>query len=197
MLPKQSNSVLYKKHSITTLLGVVMLLSFISCGGKKANVGEAITERDSLPLMTTHGMEMFVSDSGIVRYRIVAEKHEMFDKKNPSYSIFEKGAYLEKFDTLFNVEATIKADTVYNYDKKGLWILKKNVHIENTLGEKFDTELLYWDQNAERVYSDKYIRIEQADRIITGYGFESNQQMTKYNILDISGIFYIENMESN
>ena len=38
-----------------------------------------------------------------------------------------------------------------------------NVHIQNLKGEQFDTELLYWDQRAQRIYSDEFIRIEQPD----------------------------------
>lgn len=67
-----------------------------------------------------------------------------------------------------------------------------NVVIRNLKGEKFNTELLYWDQNTEKVYSDRFIRIEQPDRIITGRGFDSNQQMTKYTIHKPEGIFYLE-----
>ena len=50
----------------------------------------------------------------------------------------------------------------------------------------------FWDEKQERVYSDKFIRIEQEDKIITGYGFESNQQMTEYQIYNNTGIFTVE-----
>ena len=33
---------------------------------------------------------------------------------------------------------------------------------------------------------------EQEDKIITGYGFESNQQMTEYQIYNNTGIFTVE-----
>lgn len=61
-----------------------------------------------------------------------------------------------------------------------MWKLIGNVHIQNLKGEKFDTELLYWDQNKKRVYSDQRVRIEQPDQIIYAIGFESNEQLTKY-----------------
>ena len=67
-----------------------------------------------------------------------------------------------------------------------------NVHIQNLKGEKFDTQLLYWDQNKQKVYSDRFIRIEQPDRIITGRGFDSNQQMTVYTIHKPEGVFYVD-----
>ena len=182
--------------SITIVFGaIVMLLLFSSCGGKKKELGEAITERDSLPSMATLGVVTYISDSGVTRYRMEAEEWLMYDRKRPSYWAFEKGVYLEQFDSLFNVDASIKADTAYFYDKQKLWKLMGNVDIKNRKGERFNTELLYWNQATEKVYSDRFIRIEQPDRIITGYGFDSNQQMTIYQIRNMGGIFYVDEEE--
>ena len=171
---------------------MVMLLLFSSCSGKKKELGDAITERDSMAVMDTRGVTTLVSDSGVTRYRINTEEWLGFDRKNPPYWAFEKGVYLEKFDSIFQVEASIKADTAYFFNKEELWKLMGNVHIQNLKGEQFDTELLYWDQRAQRIYSDEFIRIEQPDRIITGHGFESNQQMTVYTIRKPEGIFYVD-----
>lgn len=193
MYLRAANVVYHISMSITIVLGaVVMLLLLSSCSGSKKELGAAITERDSLPVMDTRGVTTLVSDSGVTRYRINTEEWLVFDRKNPSYWAFEKGVYLEKFDSLFQVEASIKSDTAYYYDKQKLWKLMGNVHIQNLKGEKFDTDLLYWDQNKQKVYSDRFIRIEQPDRIITGRGFESNQQMTVYTINQPEGIFYVD-----
>ena len=51
--------------------------------------------------------------------------------------VFPRGIYVEKFDTLFQTEASIKADTAYYYDKKGLWELIGNVEVESLQGEAF------------------------------------------------------------
>ena len=143
--------------------------------------------------MDTRGVESLVSDSGVISYRLSAEEWLVYDKKTPSYWSFEKGVYVEKFDSLFQVEASIKADTAYYYDKQKLWKLIHNVHIQNQKGENFDTELLYWDQNKKRVYSDKAVRVEQVDRIIYAEGFESNEQMTKYTFFKVNNtIFYVD-----
>ena len=191
MLLQPINIVYHKNASITIVLGaMVMLLLFSSCSGKKKELGDAITERDSMAAMDTRGVTTLVSDSGVTRYRINTEEWLVFDRKNPPYWAFEKGVYLEKFDSIFQVEASIKADTAYFFNKEELWKLMGNVHIQNLKGEQFDTELLYWDQRAQRIYSDEFIRIEQPDRIITGHGFESNQQMTVYTIRKPEGIFY-------
>ena len=191
---KQTLDIIVRGHkNITIALAMVMfILLSVACSGRKKIVGEAITERDSLPIMETKGVSTLISDSGIIRYRLQAEDWRVFDKKKPPYWAFEEGVYLETFDTLFQMEANIKADTAYYYEKQKLWKLMGNVVIRNLKGEKFNTELLYWDQNTEKVYSDRFIRIEQPDRIITGRGFDSNQQMTKYTIHKPEGIFYLE-----
>ena len=113
------NVVYHRNTSITIVLGaMVMLLLFSSCSGRKKDLGAAITERDSLPVMDTRGVTTLISDSGITRYRINKEEWLVFDRKNPPYWAFEKGVYLEKFDSLFQVEASIKADTAYFYNKE-------------------------------------------------------------------------------
>jgi LPS export ABC transporter protein LptC len=169
-----------------------MLLLLAACGNRQKEMGDAITERDSMAVMDTKGVTTLISDSGVTRYRINTAEWEVFDRKKPSYWAFEHGIYLEKFDSLFNVEASIKSDTAYYYDKQKLWKLIGNVDIQNVKGEKFNTELLYWDQDRHRVYSDQFIRIEQPDRIITGQGFDSNEQMTAYTIRKPEGVFYVD-----
>jgi LPS export ABC transporter protein LptC len=170
-----------------------MFVIFPSCSNKEKGLVEAITERDSLPSMKSLGVTTLISDSGITRYKIITEEWSIFDKKDPPYWAFEKGVYLEKFDSLLHIDASIKADTAYYYEKKKLWELKGNVHIQSQRGDKFDTELLFWDENDKKVYSDKFIRIEQEDKTITGYGFESNQELTDYVIHNTTGVFTVEN----
>ena len=189
----------YNHKTYSTIMNItaaffaaVMFILFPACSGNNKNLADAIAENDTLPSMTSLGVTTLVSDSGITRYKIVTEEWLIFDKKNPPYWAFEKGVYLEKFDTLFRIDASIKADTAYYYEKKKLWELKGNVQILSQRGDKFETQQLFWDEKKEKVYSDKFIRIEQEDKSITGYGFESNQELTEYEIKNTTGMFTIE-----
>lgn len=169
-----------------------MLFLLSACHNKKQPVTDAITNRDSVPIMVTRDVSTYVSDSGVVRYKIITDEWQVFDRLAPSHWSFEKGIYLEKFDNNLAIEATIVADTAYYFDKEELWELRGNVHIENEQDEQFDTQLLYWNQKTKRVYSDLYIRIRQQKRIITGIGFTSNQDFTNYTIKQTQGIFPIK-----
>lgn len=170
----------------------VMFVLFPSCSGKGKTLADAVSENDTLPSMNSLGVTTLISDSGITRYKIVTEEWIINDKKNPPYWAFEKGVYLEKFDTLFHIDASIKADTAYYYEKKKIWELRSNVQIQSQRGDKFETELLFWNEKEEKIYSDKYIRISQEDKIITGYGFESDQNLTEYQIKNTTGVFTVE-----
>lgn len=193
MSSNQKNQTYLKTLNITAaFLAAVMFVLFPSCSGKNKKLAEAISENDTLPSMKSLGVTTLISDSGITRYKIVAEEWLIHDKKNPPYWAFEKGVYLEKFDTLFRVDASIKADTAYYHEKKKLWELRGHVQILSQRGDRFQTDLLFWDEKKEKVYSDKFIQIEQEDKVIKGYGFESNQDLSEYEIKNTTGIFTIE-----
>ncbi len=169
-----------------------MLFLLSACSKSKQPITDAITNRDSVPIMTTRDVSTYVSDSGVVRYKIVTDEWKVFDRLDPSRWSFEEGIYLEKFNNDLSIAATIVADTAYYYDKQELWELRGNVHIENEQDEQFDTQLLFWNQQTKKVYSDLFIRIRQQKRIITGIGFTSNQEFTNYTIKQTQGIFPIK-----
>ena len=174
-----------------------MLFLLSACSKKKQPMTDAITDRDSVPIMITHDVSTYVSDSGVVRYKIITEEWKVYDRLDPSRWTFEKGIYLEKINNDLSIDATIAADTAYYYDQEELWELRGNVHIENVQDEQFDTPLLFWNQKTKRVYSEQSIRIRQQKRIITGIGFTSNQDFTNYTIKQTQGIFPIKEEQTS
>ena len=55
--------------------------------------------------------------------------------------------------------------------------------------QRFLTPQLFWDQRQHKLYSDSFIHIERPDQVLEGYGFDSNEQLTRYNVRSVSGIF--------
>ena len=186
---------LIKQTSTTTANAAVVVLIFLtSCQEKQFNA-PAIECRDSLAVMSTYGVSTLISDSGRISYKIDAEEWFVFDKRQPPYWAVEKGVYLEKYDHDLNIEATIKCDTAYYYSEQKLWKLIGNVDIRNPKDERFFTDLMYWDQDKELIYSDAYIKIEQEDQVTEGVGFSSNQSMTVWEIKNTKGIYAIKEEE--
>ena len=142
--------------------------------------------------MRTIDVSTLISDSGVTKYRITAKDWMVYDRAKRPYWYFPEKLYLEKFDSLYNTEASIAADTAYYYKNEKLWHLIGNVKVRNVDDERFDTEELFWDQRKQSIYSDKFIHIEQKDLIIEGVGFDSNESMTKYSIRNTSGIIPVK-----
>lgn len=189
-----------KRNGITTTSMVVvmlLLLLTIACSSEKKEIVDVAFDPEKTYTMKATEVNSLVSDSGLTRYRLNAKEWLVFDKAKDPYWYFPEGIYVEKFDTLFQTEASIKADTAFYFSKRELWRLVGNVKVESLQGEKFDTSELFWNQKEGKVYSDKYIRIEQEDKIITGVGFESNQEMTQYKIFNSKGTFPVSESKAS
>lgn len=165
----------------------------IACSKKSVKLqADAILDRKKMPLLEAEDVTTLISDSGITRYRITAPKWLIYDKADTPYWEFPKGVYLERFDLDLKADASVKADYAYYDETSKRWMLKGNVKAMNLDGETFDAPLLFWDQNTETVYSDSAIEITRHDLIIKGYGFTSNQQLSKYTIHNPTGVFPID-----
>lgn len=193
-LQRFAKKLIEQTSTTTANVAVVVLIFLTSCQEKQFNA-PAIECRDSLAVMSTYGVSTLISDSGRISYKIDAEEWFVFDKRQPPYWAFEKGVYLEKYDHDLNIEATIKCDTAYYYSEQKLWKLIGNVDIRNPKDERFFTDLMYWDQDKELIYSDAYIKIEQEDQVTEGIGFSSNQSMTVWEIKNTKGIYAIKEEE--
>lgn len=180
------------------IIGIGVIVALLSACGKEVKLNaDAVTDRTAMPILDAGGVSTLISDSGVTRYRINAGRWQVYDKSNPTYWEFIEGVYLEKFNEDLAVDASIEADYAKYLDQQSLWELRGHVHAMNENGEEFDTPLLFWDQNTERVYSDSMITIHRATSTIVGIGFQSNQTMTEYTILQPTGFFPVEENEKN
>ena len=170
------------------LLAVSLFLA-VSCSQEKEHTAPAINPKDSVSLMTSFGVNTLISDSGVMKYRIVTEKWEVNEVRNPSRWMFERGLFLEQFDERFHVQAYIQCDTAYYYDKNKVWELRGRVRIRTLDGVRFSSEELFWDQNRHELYSNKFSRVVSPARALQGAYFRSDERMTHYIISNTKGSF--------
>ncbi len=161
----------------------------VACSEEKEHIAPAIYERDSVAVMTSWGVNTLISDSGMLKYRIVTECWEVNRVKNPSRWIFEKGLFLEQFDEKFHVEAYIQADTAYYYDTEKLWKLFGRVRVRTVDGLRFNSEELFWDQVKHEMYSNKFSRVVTPEREMQGTYFRSDEHMSHYTVSNSKGSF--------
>ncbi len=180
-----------RMYLATVILAVVSSFFCLSCSNKDKQLGPAVTSRDSTSVITTRGVDMLISENGMIRYHVIAEEWKIFDKMKPPFYSMEEGVMLEILDSLMQVESKLVADTAYYMIDDEIWHLISNVHAENIRNEEFDTPELFVNNHTNRMYSDSVIHIRQEKQIIVGHGFESNGNLTEYTIRKTEGVFPI------
>lgn len=176
----------YSKYILVILLVVAF---FASCEEQKEHTAGAIHDRDSVSMMTSYGVNTLISDSGVIKYRIVTERWEVNTVRTPSRWIFEKGLFFEQFDDKFHVQAYIQCDTAYYYDQKRLWELRSRVSVLTKDGLRFNSQLLFWDEQAHELYSNVHSKLVTPERTLEGTYFRSDERMTRYYVSNSKGSF--------
>ena len=175
---------------IATLVAAVLL----GCNEAQEHTAPAIYDRDSVSMMTSYGVNTLISDSGVIKYRIVTERWDVNTVKNPSRWTFEKGVFFEQFDEKFHVEAYIQADTAWYYDQKKLWHLRGRVRIRNINGLIYESEELFWDGMTHEIYSYAFSKVTTPERNMEGTYFLSDEHMRHYTVSNSKGSFTREDM---
>lgn len=178
---------------ITAILTSLFFLA--ACEGEKEHMAAAIGENDSLPFMNAHGISTLISDSGVIRYKLVAEEWHIFDKTTPATWAFQKGFFMERYDEEMNINLYVQADTAYLHEQR-TWELRGRVIVKNIQGTLFQTEELFWDMEEHKMWNHMPMDIIMTDRELHGTDFRSNEQMTDYFVTNSVGALPSKDMES-
>ena len=183
-----------KMKRLLPLLFVFQLSLLIACSEAQEHIAPPVYDRDSASMMTTYGVNTLISDSGVIKYRIVTERWDVNVVKNPSRWSFEKGVFFEQFDERFHVEAYIQADTAWYFDQQKLWHLRGRVRIRNINGLLYESEELFWDGNRHEFYSNVFSKVTTPERYMEGTYFLSDEHMSHYTVSNSKGSFEREDM---
>ena len=168
---------------------MLALVSLWACSEQHEHTAPPINPQDSVSMMTTYGVNTLISDSGVIKYRIVTEQWDVNTVRQPSRWEFMKGIFFEQFDEKFHVEGYIQADTAWYFDQQRLWKLRGRVNIRNNKGLIYTSEELYWDGLSHEFYSTVFSRLVTPERTIEGTYFRSDEQMTHYMVTNSKGSF--------
>ena len=160
-----------------------------SCEEQVEHTAGAIRDQDSVAMMVSFGVNTLISDSGIIKYRIVTERWEVNQNRQPARWYFDKGLFLAQFDEKFHVQAYIQCDTAYYFTTMRLWELRSRVRVLTKDGLRFSSEQLFWDENRHELYSYMFSRLVTPERTLEGTYFRSDEKMTKYYVSNSKGSF--------
>lgn len=190
----------WTKKIISSSFGIIFplvsfLLPVVSCTEVQEHTAPAVNDRDSASVMTSYGVNTLISDSGVIKYKIVTERWDVNTTRQPSRWSFEKGVFFEQFDEKFHTEGYIQADTAWYYDQKKLWHLRGRVRIRNVNGLVYESQELFWDGLKHELYSNVFSKVTTPERTLQGTYFLSDERITHYTVSNSKGSFTTESIE--
>ncbi len=186
-------------RSWSVVLSLFMISLFISCRNETKDQVTFVFDKETIPIINTDSVTMLISDSGMVRYKVITKTWKMFDEASEPFWLFPDKLYLEQYDSLLNIVVTLRADTVWRYISDNLWKMRGNVFIRNFQNKTFESEEIFWDQQKQRIYSNKPVTIKSPNEAtIIADDFESNQQMTQIKMKNVKAPeLYLNEDEKN
>jgi LPS export ABC transporter protein LptC len=181
----KSPSSKFRIHS-TIIAGIVLSLMMLSCEHKIPVIPNS--DLLTLPSLTVREFKTVVNDSGRVQLIMTSPVLEQYDKTDPPYSEFKSGIKVTLFNPR-NDSVLVKAKYA-KCTNNNLWELRDSVVVINENNEKLETEVLFWNQEKDLIYTDRFVKMTSNDEVIQGIGFESDSHLIKRKILKVTAEIY-------
>ena len=172
---------------IAVLVAGTALLS--SCDKKEATVKDLMIKE--LPTLSSRNVETMYSDSGKVTMLVRAPLIQQFTTVENPYTLFPEGLTVLFYDRTNVPQASITSHYARYTEKDDIWELRDSVVAVSNKDEVLETELLFWSQPRDRIWSDRFVRFTQNDQVMMGTGFESDSRFSNWVIKNVTGSIYI------
>lgn len=177
---------------IRSLLLLISLSLVISCENKIPVIPKS--DLLTLPSLTVKDFETTLLDSGHLQLKLFSPLLEQYDKSQPPTAEFRSGIKVVIYSGKEDPQATVTSKYA-RCTNNNLWELRDSVVLVNDKGEKLETELLFWNQEKDLVYTDRFVKITSEDQITQGIGFESDSHLTRRKILKVTADIYLNDEE--
>jgi LPS export ABC transporter protein LptC len=185
-----------RKHLFIMPAVLISGMALLSSCEKKPIVVNDLQIKD-MPSLSGRNVETMYTDSGKVTLVVRTPFIQQFTKKEDPHTLFPEGLTVLFYDKKTTPQASITAHYARYTEKDNQWELRDSVVAVNTEGDILETELLYWSEPKDRVWSDRFVRFTLKDKIIMGTGFESDARLTNGTIKNVSGTIYVDEQKRN
>lgn len=173
---------------------LMMFFLFSACENDLAEV-QKIIPKDFVGKETFKTVELLYSDSAIIRVRVLAPSMvRHLDRREPRQE-FDQGLKVDFFGLHKNVQSKLSAKYAIRLINEKKVIARDSVELHSNKSEKLETSELIWDEKNKKIYTNKFVMITTPDEKIWGYGFEANQEFTKWSIKAIEGELKVKDLK--
>lgn len=174
-----------------TLRLSLLVLLLASCSKKKVEMQNLQVNPDSLYTVRTLSLNTLISDSGLIRYRMIAPELLVYERPERNEWVFPKGLTLLSYDTLQS-RVFIQADSAIRHPQREEWELIGHVVVQGPEGQRLMTHRLFWLRDERRLYSNDTTNFLVQGRELRGSHFNAKDDLSWYEIYDNKGVFEYE-----
>jgi len=178
-------------HNIKSIATIILVAMLFSCGNDLKEVQDFLADKN-LPVGVAKNVNLIHTDSGKVKTKLITPLLLDFsNRETHPYQEFPEGITVITFDKKGD-SIILTANFSRTYSKTGISEAKQNVIVTSHKEKsKLFTEQLFWDQTTHYIYTEKPFKLITQTDTINGKGFESNEDLSKVTMKDISGPVYI------
>jgi LPS export ABC transporter protein LptC len=78
--------------------------------------------------------------------------------------------------------AVLTANTAEVDQQTEFTTARGNVVVVNQDGDQLESEVLHWNPNEQLIHTEEFVRFTRGDQILTGYGMDTDPDLTNVNI---------------
>ncbi|MEP0711304.1 MAG: LPS export ABC transporter periplasmic protein LptC, partial [Algoriphagus sp.] len=78
---------------------------------------------------------------------------------------------------------TMRADRGYLLKEENIFKGEGNVQVHNVIkDQKLQSEELFWEPNKKKIYTEKFVRVQNGGTFSYGSGFEADETFSSYSL---------------
>lgn len=171
---------------------LILIFLFISCSNDPELVSEFIIQKD-LPIEEIEGAEMLHTQNGSLSVKVIATTIQRFEDIRQQL-VFSNGVKVIFYNDSGSIKSILEAEDAIVDQASSLMTASNNIILTSSEGKKLETSELIWDEQKNKIYTDKKVIITTEKELIEGSGFESNSDFSEYTISKIYGTFRFESI---
>jgi LPS export ABC transporter protein LptC len=172
-----------QNHMIIFSAVLVGCFFVFGCANDEKKIEEFFSKKLGVDEATE--VETYYSQGGKMKARLLSPQMYRYHDTVPRV-IFPNSLHVDFFDDSLKIESQLDALYGRYLESQNKVFLKDSVIVFNNVGDTLHCEELWWDQQQQKFYTDKAVRIYKKDMILVGVGLSAPQDFKTVEIYNLS-----------
>ena len=146
--------------------------------------------KNAVMIEEAKNIETYLSQGNTMRAKLRAP-YMLRYQADTVYVEFTKSLHVDFFDTAGKTDSQLDALYGKYYESLNKVYLRDSVVVFNVQGDTLRSPDLWWDQNSQRFFTDKRVRIRKGGNMLHGIGFEAKQDLSDIRIKKATGQVFV------